>query len=85
MKQEEVRELIYYVGKGLNNIQIADKMNYSEGFIKKTLKRLYKKYDVHTRASLVFEYLRPKFVDVGFWNKDGGYIEDWQMVTKEEI
>lgn len=83
--KEEEKRIIILVAKGLNNYQIAEKMNYSYGTVKKTIQRLFKQYRVNTRASLVFEFLKPKLVDIGFWDECGKYVEDFQMVTSEEM
>ena len=49
------------------------------------LKGLEDKVDGLTRQNAIFKERLAKVKDVGFWDKDGNYIEDLQEIKDDEI
>lgn len=64
---------------------IAKKLYLSEHTVKTYIHRLLKKYKQKNRLGLFIKalklnYLNIKDVDIGFWDKDGKYIESIEVV-----
>uniref|UniRef100_UPI00352A97AF response regulator transcription factor n=1 Tax=Aerococcus urinaeequi TaxID=51665 RepID=UPI00352A97AF len=55
---EKEKTLIYWVGQGLNNKEIAQEMHFSEGTIRNYLSEILDKLDVRDRTQLAIYYFK---------------------------
>ena len=85
-KQE--KELMKYVG--YSNKEIADRFCLSIGTVKRHFANMRKKFKVNSKEQFLIIALRGGYlnideVDCGFWNPNGEYKEDKQIVEWQKI
>ena len=81
MLTDREREILALVC--LNNKQIARHLNIAESTVKWYFSDMITKYKVKNRTMLLFKAIKEgelSIVDMGFFNPEGSYIEDWQVV-----